>query len=455
VKAKEPNNPLFSAEESPVPLPSVQDAWADMRKKLDEEMPERPIFWFRKRELILALFLLVSLSLGALWVIEHRGGGEGLRSQHREAVNSNTGSKLGSGRGERVDSREGEQAGSREDKQPGLKEAEQERRSVDPQSGGVGSKEGRDKDPAGGRGEAKDGVAARKMESAKKVIVDSKLAITAAGRDEIRGPKINTKGTTMDQTIRKKDGIVKKPVKTEKPERPSRSDSTRILWAAGLADSKSFPVGAQQPVDYNANLKKDLLFDYIPTPYFQYHPTRTIAVQLAIQFNSPQYTEAVTIFKKPGVNPNVGSPFTLDTLTLVKKLYYFNFPLIVYYTPCKNVYLGAGWQYSNLRNGVAFQNNVIHFTGLGSPVADSVRDSKLVSLKDNRPAYNNLKKSEWRVLFEASYYWKRISLGMQYQEALGDYLHVPVPGSSGKDRNSSFNLYLRYNIREQWIKIKH
>jgi hypothetical protein len=429
VKAKEPNNPLFSAEESPVPLPSVQDAWADMRKKLDEEMPERALFWFRNRGLILAMLLLVSLSLGALWMMAHRGGDGGLPSRMAKEINAKGRGVMNSKKGAEADAIKGGRMGSGEEPQMAAKTGDVRR--VDATHAGAR------------RVDATHAGAARI--DAKKVNVDSKVAVMGARREDIRGPKLNTTA--------KKPQSLKKPGKPLKPEKLRPSDSTRLLWAAGLADSKSFPVGAQQPVDYNANLKKDLLFDYIPTPYFQYHPSRKIALQLAIQFNSPQYTEAVTIFRQPGVNPNVGSPFTLDTVTLVKKLYYLNFPLIVYYTPVKSLYLGAGLQYSNLRNGVAFQNNVIHYTGPGAGIADSVRDFKLVSLKDNRPAYNNLKKSEWRAIFEASYYWKRVTLGLQYQQALGDYLHVPVPGSTGKDRNSSFNLYLRYNIRERWIKI--
>ncbi len=77
----------------------------------------------------------------------------------------------------------------------------------------------------------------------------------------------------------------------------------------------------------------------------------------------------------------------------------------------------------------------------------------MIELKDYRPAYSNLKRTDWRALFEMDYYWKRVTLGVQYQQGLGDYLYTPVDGSAGKDRNSSFNVYLRYNIWERRIKI--
>ncbi len=405
-----------------------------MRKKLDEEMPERALFWFRRRGLIGALPLLLSLSLGALWMIAHRGGHAGLRSRIAKQANAVKGARTGSG------------------EEPGnaAKTGEATKTGDGTKRGGTSHLRGDAMRVDVARVADAEGLTCGTKSmytrvEAEKVTVDSKLAITGSWREDIPGPKLITPAKKLQH--------IKKPEKPVRSEKLKPGDSTRLLWAVGLADSKSFPVGAQQPVDYNANLRKDLLFDYVPTPYFQYHPSRKIALQVAIQFNSPQYTEAVTIFRQPGPNSNVGSPYTLDTVTLVKKLYYFNFPLIVYYTPFKSLYLGTGLQYSNLRNGVAFQNNVIHYTGPGPGVADSVQETKLITLKDNRPAYDNLKKSEWRAVFEASYYWKRVTLGLQYQQALGDYLHVPVPGSAGKDRNSSFNLYLRYNIRERWVRI--
>ncbi len=214
--------------------------------------------------------------------------------------------------------------------------------------------------------------------------------------------------------------------------------------------SKSFPVGAQQPVDYNANLKKDLWFDYVPAPYFQYFISKRIGFQLALQFNNPQYTEAVSIFKKKGT---VTGSFSNDTDIVVRKLYYLSIPLTVYYSPFRHLYLGAGLQFSNLSNGVAFQNNVVHYVGAGSGQPDTVLQSKPISLKEYRPAYSNLKRTDWRALLEMNYYWKRISLGVQLQQGLSDYLYTPVDGSTGKDKNSSFDVYLRYNLWERRIRI--
>jgi hypothetical protein len=296
--------------------------------------------------------------------------------------------------------------------------------------------------------------------------IDVRLASTGTRKGiDVPGPEI---GKIRQQAPGdKKPGKPAKPAATVNPAataksaapakvssaRPPKQEDTRILFAAGMAVNKSFPVGAQQEVDYNANLKKDIWFDYLPTPYFQYHPGRRVALQTGLQFNSPQYTENVSIFRKAGPPIGIGGQFTQDTVLVVKKLYYFNFPLIAYYSPVRNLYLGAGMQFSSLRNGVALQNNVLHYIGSGGGQRDTVQFSKFVVLKDNAAAYGNLKKEEWRGLLELNYYWHKITLAIQYQQSLDDYLHTPVPGSQGRDRNSSFNLYLRYNIWEKRVAV--
>jgi hypothetical protein len=324
-----------------------------------------------------------------------------------------------------------------------------------------------------GRPNRREGMGQRNERSingaVEKSSIDSRLAqiaggasspfTVANGRQFDQAPFYSKINTSATQKIKQIDG----GEKSNKPKDARRGERAGILYAAGLAESQSFPVGSQQQVDYNANLKKSLWSDYIPSPYFQFYPGRKIALQAAIQFNNPQYTGSVDIYRKEGlVLP--GGLFRLDTLTQVKKLYYFNIPLTIYYSPLRNLYLGAGLQFSNLRNGVGLQNNVIHYvpggnlnynnsTAVGpggtNIKIDSVTGSRMISLKENGPAYNNLKKADWRVLFEVNYYWKRVSLGLQFQEALEDYLRTPVEGSSGNDRNSSFSIYIRYNLWER------
>lgn len=512
MKEKEPNRSIFSAEESPVPLPSVEEAWSDMRKRLDEEMPERIVFFWFRRGTLLGLLLL--LSAGAFLLIRRTGettratavvdqhvekqadqpdgvagqGKEGATERRKRAMTYRSKGegldprKEGGGSGERPTMegsgnlrlatgsvRKGklQNAAEKEDV-PSARAYNERTDRVEPRD--IGIKNDRMERSNGKVGSTR----ASKARTDVTRIGITRTGITRTGirktsltkmndpdlQRAVIDPQLVHAGTPDPIRVtvgmpRRIAGTGKKnppiPGLQKKSGKSAKEDSTRILWAAGLQDSKSFPVGAQQAYNYDANLKKDLWADYIPSPYFQYHISRKIAFQTALQLNNPQYTESVTIFRKAG-DTSGGVQITNDTTVTVRKLYYFNIPFLVYYSPLRNLYLGAGLQFSNLRNGIAFQNNVVHHVG-GSSLTDTVTSSTVISLKENRPAYNNLRMTDWRALFEMNYYWKRITLGLQYQQALGNYLYTPVEGSSGRDRNSSFDVYLRYNLWERRIKI--
>jgi hypothetical protein len=541
VKAKEPNKTYLSAAESPIPLPPVQDAWLEMRKKLDEAMPEGRSSGNGKRLALLSMLLLLPLSM--LRVIDDRSAGKGVQGKasagtsrqegrvtmglrkeagitdghrvgegiaegrrEREAITEDQrkgeGITEGSHKGERTGVIRGKEATAigRTGEDPGMvRDARMGKTGLDRKKEGTvhagengeeGLAQKQDRKNSGRPGgkvalmrtlqgegndrpgeeaallrtqhEGKSGRSGKEAATRtggrtgdnelSRVIVDAKPARPVAGGVI----EVNVNMPRSMAGTEKKNGSAPKSA-PKKSKRATPGDSTRLLWAAGLQDSKSFPLGSQQSYDYNVNLKNDIWSDYIPSPYFQYHVSRKIALQAAIQLNNPQYTESVTIYRQSGPvvnNVNRSGGFSLDTTVSVKKLYYFNIPLTVFYQPVRNVYLGAGLQFSDLSNGIAFQNSVIHQVGVSAAI-DTVTSYTVIRLKDDRPAYNNLKKADWRALFEADYYWKRITLGLQYQEALSDYLYTPVDGSPGKDRNSSLRLYLRYNIWERRIKIRY
>ncbi|MDP4149014.1 MAG: hypothetical protein Q8943_06315 [Bacteroidota bacterium] len=439
MRPTEPIDPHSPGGSSPVPIPPVEDAWIAMRKRLDREMPVR-----RKRRRAFWLFFLLLPLL--LWWWMERGQGRG-SGQTTPAVASGTSASGTSASGNHASGTPGTHASG--NSPAATRHIAFLPLPYNPPSNGKASV--LHGEPAGHQ--AIQETFARPAYKPRRRSPAGPADLT---RSEIRAELATTASRVAMDLPAPETGNVRRNAaggqRADKQAKPVKEE-TRIVFAAGLAANKSFPVGAQQAVDYNANLKKDLWFDYLPTPYFQYHPGRRVASQTGIQFNSPQYTENVAIYRKSGPPIGVGSAFTQDTVLVVRKLYYFNFPLIAYYSPVRNLYLGAGIQYSNLRNGVALQNNVLHYNGSGGGQRDSVQFTKFVTLKDYAPAYGNLRKSDWRGLLELNYYWRRITLGLQYQESLGNYLRTPVEGSQGKDRNSSFNLYLRYNIWEKRVVV--
>ncbi len=137
-----------------------------------------------------------------------------------------------------------------------------------------------------------------KTNDPQRAVIDSRLAQTGT-QDPIRVKVDMPRGTARTGK--------RNPPKPEQPQKPATNPATEdkareSLPAAGLQDSKSFPVGAQQAYNYDANLKKDIWADYIPSPYFQYHISREEQPSRPpLQLNNPQYTESVSaIFRKAG-----------------------------------------------------------------------------------------------------------------------------------------------------------
>lgn len=436
------NHIYFSASDSPVPLPPIEAAWEDMRRRLDESMPEGGFIfpvWGRggkgRKGILpgpwLPLVLILSL-LPLLWLGEaDRRHGRGGIDTRDIAISDKTGS--GEGHTSKVDNGV---AGNR------MIDGGTVDKGTGPQIG-IGQ-------PGMGRTRIKtplvgNGMPWRKERKTRQIAGDIQ-------RSPVDGRPVKPWTGDIDVVVdvRAKGLHPSMQTKKTKPAKKTHpQDSTRILYAAGLQDGKTLPVGGQIPYDLNANLKKDIWADYIPSPYFEYHPIRRIMLRTGIQLNNPQYTESVTIQHKTG--PTSGSGLsTQDTTIVVKKLYYFNVPLSVYFMPLKNLYLGSGIQCSNLSNGIALRNNVLHPTRPNQP--DTLQATQVINLKQDQAAYHNLKRTDWRVIFEMNYYWKRFTLALQYQQSWTNYVRVPVQGSQGSDRNKSFSIDLRYHIWEKRVR---
>lgn len=171
----------------------------------------------------------------------------------------------------------------------------------------------------------------------------------------------------------------------------------------------------------------------------RYYFSRKLYVQLEAQFNTPQYTKKNL----------VGGQSKADTLSpgrvqqnsvIIKKLFYFNLPLSVHYSPFRNLYLGAGLQYSRLSNGVGVLENRVITTGAG----DSLKSATIYSIKGDS-VYQKMRTNEFRVLFDVNSTYKKFILGVRYNQALSRFLDVRISDTQvTQARNSSLQLYVRY-----------
>ena len=190
--------------------------------------------------------------------------------------------------------------------------------------------------------------------------------------------------------------------------------------------------------------------DFIPAPYFRYFINDRIYLEAAFYFNSPQYTRRQVIDSTSDSSRIVGWQQDLQINAVeLQKLYYTEIPLSVHFGLFNNFYVGAGLQWSGLWNGVAKQTVTMHPTnGIGS---DTLYSSETIQLKSNKDAYAKIRKSDWRLLFEARYQWNRLTFGIRYQQGLSIYLPVLPDGSSGKDKNASLGIELKYDL---WRKLR-
>ena len=253
-------------------------------------------------------------------------------------------------------------------------------------------------------------------------------------------------------TIKNTDSIKKQLANTNKPEK-NKTDTTpplndkkskKIALAAGLGLNQFFTVGSQQYSAYNSSGTVGVISDYIPVPFVRAYFNKKLYLQLEAQFNTPQYTKQLLAQTETIYDTTGPVPVSTQNSTYINKLFYFNLPLSIHYSPFNNFYIGAGLQFSQLKNGVGlFENKLYNSSG-----TDSISKFKYASLNNDsvqNTVYNEIKTNEWRVLMDANYQWKNLVFGLRYNQALSNFINVQISSTQvTQARNSSLQLYLRY-----------
>ena len=216
--------------------------------------------------------------------------------------------------------------------------------------------------------------------------------------------------------------------------------SKRIALSAGLGLNQFFTIGSQQHSDYNSGGTVGAASDYIPVPFIRWNISKKLYVQLEGQINTPQYTKQ--LLAKHEIINDTSRPgqVTENNSVYINKLFYFNIPLSIDYSPFQNFYAGAGLQFSQLTNGVGLFEGQEY-----SPLSrDTLSNSKFASIKED-PVYKEIKTIEWRILFDVNYQWQNLILGVRYNQALTNFINVRISSTQvTQARNSSIQLYLRY-----------
>ncbi|MCC6287661.1 MAG: hypothetical protein IT249_07235 [Chitinophagaceae bacterium] len=272
--------------------------------------------------------------------------------------------------------------------------------------------------------------------------------------DELAAPASDITLTVPDNVWQlpdvaaKKKTILKEMKQQEKKQERELAKSYKSHWsfwgnetdrwfAAGIAPYQNFAIASQQSYNYNSGAGRNMIADYIPSPYLQLHVTDRIYLLSEFQFNSPQATPNLLLARNNSSIPMSNMGYTENIY--LRKLYYFNMPLSFYYSPVKNFYLGSGLQFSSLNSGLAYSEQVSD--------NNTVLNARTFKIKDDSLS-SKINGSEWRYLFDANYYMNRFMIGFRYNQALNNFVNLKVNNilPPTQARNQAFQFYIRYNL---------
>lgn len=256
----------------------------------------------------------------------------------------------------------------------------------------------------------------------------------------------NSKKDKQTVEISTEHPVVKKIIKSD-----STEDEKGFLFAVGF--NQFFPLSHQKKINFNSNGISSGIGDYIPVPVARYYFHKWLYVQAEAQFNAPQYTKELLASNSISSNP---SGQDTSKSVFIKKLFYFNLPLSVHYSPFKNLFFGAGIQYSMLTNGVALFENSKSYTlrTAALPANDTLLITSKIGNFKKAPAYSELKTNEFRFLFDVNYQLKPFTIGVRYNQAFTNFINVHISNTViTQAHNSSLQLYLRYTIWDHRKKI--
>ncbi|MEO6315427.1 MAG: hypothetical protein ABIU63_00850 [Chitinophagaceae bacterium] len=227
-------------------------------------------------------------------------------------------------------------------------------------------------------------------------------------------------------------------------------------WAAGLSVNGSVTLNAQSRYNYNVNGKSGTLTDYIPSPYLQYHLNNYVYLQTELNFITPQYTPQLLVYRQSSDIVATGIPNSSGTSQqksiYIQKLYYFNWPVSLHYSPVSNLYFSAGIQFSSFQSGLAAIEEKQYATAFGPEHATNT-NTRILKFKDDSIAAK-IAPNEWRWQTGAEYYWNRFSVGLRYNQSFKKAINAVVsPGlPTGIYRNESMLFFVRYNLFESRSK---
>jgi hypothetical protein len=215
---------------------------------------------------------------------------------------------------------------------------------------------------------------------------------------------------------------------------------SQVSFAAGLLIPTNVSIAQQQRPGLNINANNAMVTDYIPAAFLQYHIHPKLFIHSEFQFQSPQLTNRLLMSQS---TQNISPNSQIQNNVFVEKLYYFNLPLSIHYSPIRNFYLGTGMQFSSLISGVAGYESRRIDNGTGTSSQYEARRFQDDSIS------NALRSGDFRWQMDMNYYLNRFTFGARYNRALNNLVDIQVGNTRTQARNQNLQFYIRYNLWEE------
>jgi hypothetical protein len=453
-----------------LPLPDENLAWADMKRRLEDEDERRPIAWWQRGCLLWGFLLLSLLGIG-WWIVRPEkwiGGKKKSTITQTEKTNDTSITSVGKKSADTLYNSRTEKDSSVDHPIAGSPATNDSVGAVkDNRINVVVKKETREKlttplvkSPSKKQVKGKNikyrtrgkiDTRSKDPEPINKTVITktdvvSKDSVTENSNDSVVLVKKAAPGDSINQVI-KNDSLKKKDPKpdTALVKKEFQKDTAKrklYFWSAGIALHQQLPVAGQQFTPYNKLGRKGSLGDYIPSVYVRLNRKDKWFLQAEFRYGAPQHTKEF-LYDQQSVPDTGQSPvFTTITSTSLKKTFYHQLPLTFQYYVAKNWSLGGGIQWNRFSSAVVGQevNKRRNLIGQDSIV------SKLVLGLEGDSAYQ-FARSFFLGVIETEYSWKRFSIGARYTFGLQPYIKFNLPGAQQQEQKStSLQIFLRYQL---------
>ncbi len=272
--------------------------------------------------------------------------------------------------------------------------------------------------------------------------------ISAVGIDKPKTDSVINNITKADpfvDTIQKltKDSVIKKPdEKAVANDNRSKTDSSKkktIIFSAGIGLHQQLPVAGQTLVPYSSLGRKGSLGDYIPSVYIRMEKEKTWFIQSGFRYGAPQLVKEF-LYSRRG---DTISPQKYNvTSSYLRKTFYHQLPLTVNYFVLPNLSIGAGVVWNKFSSAVSSRDirQIDLFNGGDTAISTG-------TIFTSRGADSNFVNSFFQASVELQYKWKRLSFGANYSFGLQPYIRFILPGGVlQEEKNKSLHLFIRYEL---------